>query len=82
MTKERQKATDDFLEEFGSYEIVDDQEEGNDSSSGGLDNRKQGNGSSSGGVDHQEQGNRSSSGGVDNQQRGNSSLSGRFVRIE
>jgi hypothetical protein len=82
MTKERQKALDDFLEEFGSYEIVDDQEEGNDSSSGGLDNRKQGNGSSSGGVDHQEQGNRSSSGGVDNQGQGNSSSSGRFVRIE
>jgi hypothetical protein len=49
MTKERQKALDDFLEEFGPYEIVDNEEEGNDSSSGGLDNRKQGNGSSSGG---------------------------------
>jgi hypothetical protein len=82
MTKERQKAIDDFLEKYGQYEIVDDQEEGNDSSSGGLDNRKQGNGSSSGGVDHQEQGNRSSSGGVDNQGQGNSSSSGRFVRIE
>jgi hypothetical protein len=26
MTKERQKALDDFLEEFGPYEIVDDEE--------------------------------------------------------
>jgi Family of unknown function (DUF5681) len=81
ITKEQQEAIHDFLEKYGQYEI-DEEEEENDSSSGGLDNRKQGNGSSSGGVDHQEQGNRSSSGGVDNQQRGNSSLSGRFVRIE
>jgi hypothetical protein len=64
MTKEREKAIDDFLEEFGQYEIVDNQEEGNDSSSAGADNQKEGNRSSSGGVDNQGQGNSSSSGGV------------------
>jgi Family of unknown function (DUF5681) len=68
MSKERQNAIDALLEEYGRYEIVDDQEEGN--------------GSSSGPVDHQGQGNSSSSGGVDNRGQGNSSSSGRFVRIE
>jgi hypothetical protein len=69
MTKERQKAIDDFLEEFGPYEITDS-------------NQEQGNGSLSEGVDHQGQGNDSSSGGVDNQGQGNSSSSGGVVRIE
>ena len=70
ITKERQKAIDDLLDQFGQYEIKPDS------------NQKQGNGSSSGGVDNQGQGNGSSSGGVDNQGQGNSSSSGAVVWIE
>jgi hypothetical protein len=51
MTKERQKAIDDLLDEYGQYEIKPDS------------NQKQGNGSSSCGVDNQGQGNSSSSSG-------------------